>query len=310
MVGIFNLRRYSMYIYAVSFKKHPDLVKIGFSTVPRQRLNQLVTVHGKRIKTQVYRGVLAKHAERILHKKLKAFNVIVDGDGGTEFFHRTLCKETFKSVVDLCELKLDLGFSEKCPLLKRLQAKSIEDCKAVVKTFEVGREKVRFSGKFNKQKLSKELKAFTDKLSFVLDNNGVTTEPCMVYSNNREDRARLRLIFEKGTRDVFGTIPLIYDIDVGGDANYLSVWQGGWFCGNCKEVPNESWSILRKEVFSHNIDSVANKVDQETRDILLRYKNTVNNLLSRFPDYSKPVYGVKFKQILYGTKFVSVLNVD
>ena len=66
-----------MYIYAVSFKKHPDLVKIGFSTVPKQRLNQLVSVHGKRIKTQVYRGALAKHAERILHKKLKAFNVVI-----------------------------------------------------------------------------------------------------------------------------------------------------------------------------------------------------------------------------------------
>ena len=132
----------------------------------------------------------------------------------------------------------------------------------------------------------------------------------MVYSNNRVDRERLELIFEKSTEDVFRKVPLIYDVDVGGDASYLSVWKGGWSCGNTKEVPNESWYILRKEVFSHNIDSVASKVDEDTRVILLRYKNTVNNLLSRFPDYIKPVYDVKFKELPYRTKFVSVLNVN
>lgn len=299
-----------MNIYVVSFKKHPDLVKIGFSKIPKQRLTQLARTHGKRIKTQVYRGTLAKHAERILHNKLKAWNVPVEGDGGTEFFKNTFCKETFKSVIDMCELTLDRGFSETCPLIKHLRAKKTEDIVKVLSVCEVKKDVVRFKGSFNKQKLSKALLDFTDKLSVVLEKTCVTAKPASVYSNNRSDRERLELTFAGSTSEVFGGLPMIYDINVGGDASNLGIWMGGSQHYEQDKIVEDNWSILRQDVFSNNIDGIVKKVDRETKDILLKYKNTVNGLLCRFNGYDKPVYGVKFKQLPYGTKFVHVLNID
>ena len=299
-----------MHIYTVTFEKYPNLVKIGYSIAPNRRLQELSRSHGAYTKVSVYGGSLAKHAERILHKKLGKWNVPVNGDGGTEFFNNQFCEEAFKQVLDVCELKQDKHFNITCPLLDHLEQRTNQILIQKVSSRRVHREVVRHKGKFNKNKLSHRLDKFVCDLEKALNTTKTCTEPSGVYYEGRNDRAWLSLNFYGDVGHIFGAIPLIYDCEVGASSEYINVYNGGSTHYDNGTVEVESWSIRRRESFSHIVDSVAQSQSEDIKEILMKYKHRVNSLLEHLEGYNSPVYDTEYRKLEECTTFVPLINVD
>ena len=78
-----------MYLYVLGFSNHPSLLKVGVSKSPLDRIATLEKHHGKCVSSVFYNmGKTYQRAEKLIHVLLDESNVIVDGDGGTEFFDR------------------------------------------------------------------------------------------------------------------------------------------------------------------------------------------------------------------------------